>query len=516
MKKSIIILLALFPYILLAQNKCSFFEHAVISIEKTQINTIQSDFGPAFVGNELFYSAYTDEEIEKLSDGKTKKIFYNLFSTATDEDGNLKEGKKAILDEISEGYHTGPVSYCEETGELFVTLSNFEDPEIRNKVYQKADIRLRIVVLKKSGTQWVYAYDFPHNNKLYSVGHPAASVTGDTLYFVSDMPDSGAGGTDIYMSKRENGTWGDPVNLGSSVNTSKNEMFPFLFKGNMLIFSSNGINEKEDLDIFYSCIDRGSFGTPVALNDFNSNTDDFGLVINDNTEVGYYTSQKDGGMGDDDIYKVMFEVGTYDLELIVQDKASKEPIAYARVAFDDGKNMTADSDGKIERSLDYDTDYVATSEVEDYMNESVTFTTKGKPYGTIKSVINIEKVVVEQIIVVENIYYDYDKWDILPESEVELDKVVKILNDNPGWKVELGSHTDCRGTDSYNELLSQKRSDSAVGYIVSKGIAKERIVAKGYGETQLVNECKDGVECSEEKHRLNRRTEFKILELGDN
>ena len=118
-----------------------------------------------------------------------------------------------------------------------------------------------------------------------------------------------------------------------------------------------------------------------------------------------------------------------------------------------------------------------------------------------------------QIFVMENIYYDFDKWDILPESEIELDKLVKVMNDNPSWKVELGSHTDCRGNDAYNEKLSQKRSDSAVNYIVNSGIQKDRIIAKGYGESMLVNECDDGVQCTEEQHRKNRRTEFKILEM---
>jgi len=113
----------------------------------------------------------------------------------------------------------------------------------------------------------------------------------------------------------------------------------------------------------------------------------------------------------------------------------------------------------------------------------------------------------------ENIFYDYDKWDILPESEIELNKLVKIMTDNPGWKVELGSHTDARGTDSYNEILSQKRSDSAVGFIIKNGISKDRIIARGYGETQLVNHCKNDVECPDDLHRQNRRTEFKILEM---
>ena len=515
MKKAIIILFVVLPFIMTAQDNCNFFKHTIIQIEKTQINTTASDFGASFVGNELFYSAFTEDEIKELSRGISKDIFYNLFSTSIDSDGNLKEGKTGLLDEISKGYHSGPVSYCAATGELFVTLSNFENPDIKNKVYQKADIRLKIIVVKKTGGEWKLEGELPFNNPTYSVGHPAISATGDTLIFASNVPEKGLGETDLYMSIRKNGTWGEPKNLGDIINTGKNEMFPFLFKGNMLIFSSNGRSGTDDLNIYYSCISGNGFSTPVALNDFNSDADDFGLVIHKNEKVGYFASRKEGGLGDDDIYKVTFDKGEFDLELLVQDKISKAPMPNATVSFSDGKKLSTNSQGIITRDLDYDMNYQATSEIEKYMNESVSFSTIDQPYGTLKRVINVEKVQVGQKFTLENIFYDFDKWDILPESEVELDKLVKIMNDNPDWKVELGSHTDCRGSDSYNELLSQKRSDSAVGYIISKGISKDRIIAKGYGETQLVNECDDGVDCSEADHRKNRRTEFKILGMGD-
>jgi outer membrane protein OmpA-like peptidoglycan-associated protein len=139
----------------------------------------------------------------------------------------------------------------------------------------------------------------------------------------------------------------------------------------------------------------------------------------------------------------------------------------------------------------------------------------GKPYGIIKDTLWIEKLEVKKKFVMENIFYDFDKWNILPESEIELNKLIKVMNDNPGWKVELSSHTDARGSDSYNMILSQKRSDSAVSYIVKSGISKDRIIARGYGETQLVNRCKNGVKCPDEEHRKNRRTEFQILEMDN-
>ncbi|MDD4143727.1 MAG: OmpA family protein, partial [Prolixibacteraceae bacterium] len=234
----------------------------------------------------------------------------------------------------------------------------------------------------------------------------------------------------------------------------------------------------------------------------------------DDESSGYFVSKRDGGTGDDDIYKVLFEPqGKYELELLVRDRKTGNPVSNARVNFNDNMTRYTGNDGIIRRDLEKDFDYTAASALDGYMNESISFTTKGKPFGILKEVIEIEKVEIGQKFEMKNIYYEFDKWDILPESEIELDKLVKVMKDNPSWKVELGSHTDSRGTNAYNEDLSQKRSDSAVRYIVSKGIAQSRIIAKGYGESQLVNHCSDGVNCTEEQHRMNRRTEFTILEM---
>lgn len=511
MKRTLLLLLGLLPMYLLGQTSQEFLENVTIKVEKTQINTAASDFGPAFVQNQLWFSAFDNAEINKLQQGETENVFYNIFASPVDSKGHLQTGKEGKLDDISAGYHAGPVSYCQQTGELYVTLSNFENPDVKNVVFQKANIPLKIIVLKKSGSGWSYVSDLPFNSSKYSVGHPAISVTGDTLIFASDIPEKGMGGTDLYMTVRENGKWGEMVNLGEKINTSGNEMFPFLHEGKRLIFASNGLSSGQgNLDIYYANMSGAGFETPENLTELNSPEDDFGLVIHPEGEVGYFVSRKSGGEGDDDIYKVIFE-GEYDLRLLVQDANTREPIGNVKVNFNDNTSLYTNNQGIITRDLESNTDYSAITEHEGYQNESKTFSTKNEPYGTVEVVLNIEKVEVGQKFVMENIYYDFDKWDILPESEVELDKLVKIMKDNPSWEVELGSHTDCRGSDAYNEKLSQKRSDSAVNYIVSKGISRGRITAKGYGETQLVNECDDGVDCTEEQHRKNRRTEFKIL-----
>lgn len=513
MKRIFFFISALLPMFISSQNSCNFFDFRKIEIEKTTLNTTQSDFGPAFVNDEFWFSAFTEDEISKLSKGSDKDIFYNLFSLKTDGNGNVTGSKNVQFESISAGYHAGPVSYCEKTGELFVTLSNFDNPEIKNNVYQKADIRLKIIITKKINGIWTVTEEFPFNNPAWSVGHPSVSVTGDTLFFASNKPDSGFGESDIYMSVRNNGKWENPTNLGEKVNTEFDEMFPFFFDGSVLFYASNkGRNKKADFDIKYMCKSGEGFNEPQLLEKFNTNKDDFGLIIHPNGKVGFFVSRRNGGMGDDDIYKVIFE-GEYFLELVVIDKKTMQTLPKPKVKFSD--NVSGKTDGGIiSRPLSENSTISVVTEIEGYQNSSKNIVTAGRPYGIIKDTLWVEKVVVGQKFVMENIFYDFDKWDILPESEIELNKLVKIMNDNPGWKVELGSHTDARGTDSYNEILSQKRSDSAVGYIIKNGISKDRIIARGYGETQLVNHCKNDVECPDDLHRQNRRTEFKILEMN--
>ncbi|MCA1758281.1 MAG: OmpA family protein, partial [Bacteroidales bacterium] len=354
--------------------------------------------------------------------------------------------------------------------------------------------------------------ELPFNNPAYSVGHPSISITGDTLFYASNKPNSGFGESDIYMSVRKDGKWREPINLGEKVNSAYDEMFPFFFDGSVLFYATNkGENEKADFDLNYICKTGNSFNAPKSLDMLNTEEDDFGLIIHPEGKVGYFVSRREGGLGDDDIYKVNFK-GEYSLELIVMDKKTMQTVPNPKVKFSDGVPGTL-AGALLTRMLPENSTLKANTEIEGYQNTSKSITTVDKPFGIIKDTLWIEKVEVGQKFVLENIFYDFDKWDILPESEVELNKLINVMNDNPSWKVELGSHTDARGSDSYNEILSQKRSDSAVSYIILNGVGKERIIAKGYGETQLVNHCKNGVECTDEVHCQNRRTEFKILEM---
>ena len=513
MKSVIITLFLTLPFYIFAQKDCNFFNHRIVQIEETNINTSGSDMGPAFVKSELWFSTHSDKKIPKSSRKNSQDVFYQVYSAPINANGDIERGKNIELAGISEGRHAGPVSYCNATGELFVTLSNDDAPDVQNAIFKKAQIRLMIVITKQINGKWTVTGELPFNSSKYSVGHPAISSTGDTLYFASNLPGSTGGSTDLYFSVRNNGSWGKPVNLGNTINTSKNEMFPFVYHNGILIYASNGKKAgATDLDLYYSCPVDNGFTEPVAFNDFNSEADDFGLVLHENGKVGYFSSQRNGGEGDDDIYKALLEKGEFKLEIIVRDKETQQPIPFTKVSFSDGINLTTNQNGIVKRDLDYDTDYTATSEIKGYMDKTISFSTIDVDYGLIKKIIDTERLKIGKKYTVDNIYYDFDKWNLLSESKVVLDRLVRILKENPKLKAELGSHTDCRGSDAYNMKLSQKRSDSAVNYIISKGIPGERIIAKGYGETQLVNNCDDGVPCTEEQHQINRRTEFKILD----
>ncbi|MFW6326789.1 MAG: OmpA family protein [Bacteroidota bacterium] len=510
MKKLIFCLMSFLPGILYAQ--VNFIENTTIKTEKALISTPVSDFGPAFVGNEFWFSSFLAENIERLNQGKSKDIFYNIFSSPVDDSGNIIEGKKLILEELSAGYHAGPVGYCFNTDELFLTLSNYENAEVKNVVFQKKSIPLKIIILERNGNNWKKTGELPFNSPSYSVGHPSASVTGDTLIFASDIAGKGAGKTDLYMSIRKDGKWGDMINLGNKINTQGDDMFPYLHKGKILFFASNEKpGGKGGFDLWYSVLTENGFSDPLNFSALNSSEDDFGLVVHSDEEYGYFVSNRGNENKDDDIYQVFF-TGEYNLELLVKDRKTQEPVANAKVEFSDNIIAATDDKGIVRRDLVKSTDYSAVTKLDGYKNESVAFTTKNQDYGTIHKELEVEKVEIGQKFVMNNIYYQFNKWDILNESAAELDKLVRVLTDNPSWKIELSSHTDCRGTNEYNDFLSQKRAESTVNYITGKGIISDRIIAKGYGEEVLLNHCRDGIRCTEEEHRLNRRTEFKILE----
>jgi peptidoglycan-associated lipoprotein len=419
-------------------------------------------------------------------------------------------------------YHTGPASFNAKGDEMFFTLTR-----VPKKQKDKSDlktIKLEVYSSKKDPATnvWSTPAAFSYNNPDYSLGDPFITGDGNCLYFVSDMP-GGYGGTDIYYSLRDNnGNWGTPVNV-ASINTAGNERTPSIGADNVFYFSSDGAVGMGGLDVFRAVKNGNTIsqiqnmGSPI-----NTPQDDFAYTKT-NKNSGFFASDRPGGSGSDDIYsfieKLILKLA---LEGIVYDKKTQEPIINALVNLSTASGLdlkvTTDASGKFKFDLSENTDYILAGSKNGYSNDSKNVTTIGLTESqTLKQDLYIDKTPIDKLAVntpirLENIYYNFNKSNIRPDAAKELNKLIQVLKDYPSIWIELGSHTDSRGSDAYNLALSQRRADAAVKYIVKNGgIDKSRITAHGYGETRLVNQCANGVTCTIEQHQLNRRTEFTIV-----
>ncbi|MNQ89066.1 Outer membrane porin F precursor [compost metagenome] len=332
------------------------------------------------------------------------------------------------------------------------------------------------------------------------------------------MP-GGAGGADIYVCQRgADGNWSIPVNL-KTLNTPGNERTPVLGDDQFFYFSSDGRVGMGGLDIYSAKMQQMQFSDIKNLGyPINSPQDDF-AYIKTSALNGYLSSNRVGGLGNDDIYSFAAQqVLAFKLTGIAFDKHSNLPLSDAIVILKkvQGQSLKVQTDhtGAFKFNLEQLSDYQLTGEKTAYRNDLAQLSTKGLTTSTvIERNLYLEKAELDKAIRLENIYYDFDKSNIRPDAAIELNKLVKIMKDNPTIWIELGSHTDSRGNDQYNQWLSQSRANAAVQYIIDQGIDKNRITAKGYGETMLLNKCANGIKCTEAEHQLNRRTEFKIVKL---
>lgn len=489
------------------------------------INTEQSEFGPAFYNGDLvFASDFTNNGGEGKTYGWTGRGFLNIMKsspeTAGDFFGNL--GNPVAFDsKFNQQYHDGPATFSADGNSIYFTRS-FIGKAKREGIYKNN--LLKIYFANKTDGKWGEVQPFFLNSKDFSVGHPTLSADGKTLYFVSDMP-GGQGGTDIWMCQLEGDKWGQAHNLGKTVNTSQNEMFPTMNSDGTLYFSSDGHPGYGALDIFKTVNENGKWAVPQNLHTpINGSFDDFAIAYVSGKKDGFLSSNRPDGVGSDDIYTFRFSPPAPALPAyitgLVKDKTTMQPIAGATVFLYDPnsgnvKILKTDADGMYKTVMSKPAEYVVKAMMPNFIADCTPFAlTEIKPGSTISASrdLLLDKLVVNKTFHIDNIYYDFDKFNIRQDAKPELDKLVQIMNENP-VNVELGSHTDCRGTVAYNDKLSQRRAESAVKYIINTGIDKNRITAKGYGEQQLTNKCSDGVECSPAEHQANRRTEFKVTGL---
>lgn len=359
---------------------------------------------------------------------------------------------------------------------------------------------------------------------------PTFSPDGTTLYFSSTRPD-GFGGADLYQAKvNRRGRWVDVRNLGPDINTEGDEMFPYVSEDGSLYFSSDGHPGLGKLDMFRALRESGKITIENLGKPMNSSADDFGLYQYNLTR-GFFTSNRRGGKGDDDIYTYVnddpdLKVVNYFLAgvTVTTDDGGQEiilPNTKVTLTTDNGEIIDeafTGADGRFNFRVYPEEDYDLIGEKTDYFTVRRDFTTVGKSVDkstltefitnvNFETKILMDPIVLEKAIVLNNIYYDLDKANIRADAALVLDSLVQIMNDNPDIYIELGSHTDDRADDNYNINLSRRRAQSAVRYIINEGVKSERITAKGYGETQLIIKNAQ----TEEEHQVNRRTEFKVL-----
>jgi outer membrane protein OmpA-like peptidoglycan-associated protein/tetratricopeptide (TPR) repeat protein len=501
------------------------------------LNSTKADFSPIFFDNGIVFTS------DRLFGKDHPEVYHwtgapylDLYMvTVNDSARRLKLDSSSIhpfSSVINQKYHDGPASFSKNGDIIYFTRTISE--KVKNLRKDKERIYTHILKIFSSSLMegiWSDPEPFYLNDSVFSVGHPSLSGDGMQLYFTSDMP-GGYGGTDLYVCHKEGEEWGPARNLGRTINTLGDEMFPYILDS-ALYFSSTGHLGYGGLDLFKSKMGSAEWGKPVnLLAPLNSSYDDFGISLSPDRKTGYLSSNRPGGQGGDDIYSftviepvipkpnilagyvVECSTGAY-LTGLVKEKQTLQPIAGATV-FAFNKNTQSiliaktDASGRYTIDVEGKTGYVVKAMKDGYLSDCYSMMMNNRPQSGRDLL--LDKFEVNEVFKLENIYYDLDKWNIRPDAAAELDKLVMIMKENP-ITIELSSHTDCRASNEYNDKLSQRRAESAVKYVASKGISSERMIAKGYGETQLVNGCRDGVKCTEAEHQQNRRTEFRILEI---
>lgn len=576
------------------------------TIRTVPINSPQADLGMTVLEELLVFSSARGEGVGgRRAYSWDEEPYLNLYSALLK--GETAEEPMVMRKDVNTRFHDGTASYDSLGKRLYFTRNNWHYGVEQRSARKELNLGIYysdVVTGEFGQPEWGPVILFDHNDPDHNLGHPCVSHDGRHLYFVSDRP-GGFGGTDIWVCENLGNQWGSPRNLGPRVNTSGDEMFPYIDRNGWLYFASDGHPGLGGMDLFRTRLAEAGPGNVFNLGyPMNTRHNDHGLIlINDTT--GFFSSDRPGGMGSDDIYGCTIRPPMIHIAGIVVDKHTREPIEGATILLKDAEGrqvkryqletepggrfrieaeyhqnyllvasrtgyfqgempiatdtdpledivvelvkydyaaegvvfngetgqpmegatvvlengagmelarMTTGADGRYQFALEPASDYRLKADRDGFFKQSVRISTKGKPSAVIYTDFTLFPLKKDMVVRLDNILYDYNKWNIRPDAALELDKLVATLLDNPNVKIELSSHTDCRGKDAYNMGLSEKRAKSAVDYIISKGIGKDRIRSKGYGKSKPEVDC-ECAKCSEEQHQRNRRTEFKVLDL---
>ncbi|MBF4983120.1 PD40 domain-containing protein [Nonlabens mediterrranea] len=517
------------------------FQSGRFEIENTvAINSTTADFGPSYYGgaSQVVYATARDtNSFVKRTHSWNDQAFLQLYIADADEAGKLSNEER-LSNVLNTKYHESTPAFTSDGNTVYFTRNNYSAGVYRQDI--DGINKLKIYKSTKKGKSWSEPIELPFCNDEYSVAHPALSPDGKYLYFASDMPGSmGYDSNDEFTKSdlwvieiKEDGSFGELRNL-TEINTEGRESFPFVSKKGILYFASSGHQGLGGLDIFASSINPdGTLSLPLNIGKpANTEDDDFAFIINDDTNMGYFSSNRPGGQGDDDIYRfVQLEDLKDACEIIltgtVTDEKTGLPMNQATVMVMDANNNTVDqlvtkTNGKYVFKLECGKQYFVRTQKENYSSDEDLFTTPTQsdfldvPLAMVnKKIPIVDCDDIAPLLNIKDIYFDFDRFNIRPDAALELSKILAFMELYPQTSVEIRSHTDSRAPDAYNDVLSEKRAQSTRKWLIEKGISASRLTAKGYGERQLVNNCSNGVDCTPEEHQLNRRSEFIVTGLG--
>jgi outer membrane protein OmpA-like peptidoglycan-associated protein/tetratricopeptide (TPR) repeat protein len=499
-------------------------------IKTTDINSKVSDYGTAFFGDQVLFATSRDTiGIVRINTKWTSNSFTNLYTAKKAEDGTLSNAKRFSSSVNSKLHEDTPV-FTKNQKIVYFTRNNYTNGKVGKDDEQV--ILLKLYRASLVDGKWIDVVEVPFNSDKYSVAHPALSPDEKTLYFASNMPGT-KGQSDLFkVDITGDNTYGIPVNLTGGLNTEGRETFPFITDDNELYFASDGHQGLGGLDVFATKLNKEGMPGPI-INigaPINGPMDDFAFIMDSKTRAGYFSSNREGGKGLDDIYsfvenkKLKLECNQ-ELAGVVTNSETGEILSNAKVTLFDSnfkelQSVMSDDKGNYAFAVECGKKYYVRGEKDEYETQEAAVmipNESGKsnlPLATAKKVKEVKVGTdLAKTFNIKIIYFDLDKSKIRPDAALELEKILDVMKQNPTMKIDVRSHTDSRQTFEYNEALSDRRAKSTVAWLIKNGIKADRLTGKGYGENQLVNNCADGVECSEADHQLNRRSEFIIVSM---
>ena len=497
-------------------------------IANAGINSKQTDYGSAYYNNKIVFASARDTGgVSRKTFKWTNKAFTNLYSAELKADGTLGEPER-FEKRINSKFNESTPVFTKDGKTMYFTRNNYLKGK-RGRDDQKITL-LKLYRAEFVNDKWTNITELPFNSDQYSTAHPALSNDEKKLYFASDMPGT-LGQSDLYsVTINDDKSFGKPENLGPAINTEGRETFPFIAADNQLYFASDGRPGLGGLDVFVTTIKSDNtftavqnVGAPV-----NSKQDDFAFIINSESSKGFFSSNREGGIGNDDIYKFIETrklLCEQKLKATIVDLETSKVLENAKVTLLDEQfkviaEAVSQADGTYTFNVECNKKYYVRAAKEDFETKEVPVTIIGEE-GETSVVVALEKRIkpigvgtdLAKTLNIPIIYFDLDKSFIRKDAAFELEKILAVMKQYPKMKIDIRSHTDSRQTAEYNIALSNRRAKATIQWLTKNGITSNRLTGKGYGESQLLNKCSDGVSCTEAEHQLNRRSEFIIVSI---